>query len=78
MTLIITIPFIDRFIPNERTYGPVSHVDKIYSLLSHQIAHHLYTIVESVEAVYVWLDSREALCDRGGGRCMTKRKRFGV
>jgi S-adenosylmethionine synthetase len=33
-------------------------VGKIYSLLSHQIAHHIYTLVDPVEEVYVWLCSQ--------------------
>jgi S-adenosylmethionine synthetase len=38
--------------------NPVSHVGKIYNLLSHQMAHHIYTAVEAVEEVYVWLCSQ--------------------
>jgi S-adenosylmethionine synthetase len=38
--------------------NPVSHVGKIYTLLSHQMAHHIYTAVEPVEEVYVWLCSQ--------------------
>jgi S-adenosylmethionine synthetase len=36
----------------------VSHVGKIYALLSHQIAPHIYTLVDPVEEVYVWLCSQ--------------------
>jgi len=38
--------------------NPVSHVGKIYTLLSHQIANHIQTAVEGVEEVYVWLCSQ--------------------
>jgi S-adenosylmethionine synthetase len=38
--------------------NPVSHVGKIYNLLSHQMASHIYTVVEAVEEVYVWLCSQ--------------------
>lgn len=38
--------------------NPVSHVGKIYSLLSHQMARHIYTALEPVEEVYVWLCSQ--------------------
>lgn len=38
--------------------NPVSHVGKIYNLLSHQIAHRIHAEVESVEEVYVWLCSQ--------------------
>jgi S-adenosylmethionine synthetase len=38
--------------------NPVSHVGKIYNLLSHQIARHIYTAVEPVQEVYVWLCSQ--------------------
>jgi S-adenosylmethionine synthetase len=38
--------------------NPVSHVGKIYNLLSHQMANRLYTEVEAVEEVYVWLCSQ--------------------
>ncbi|HEY7710313.1 MAG TPA: methionine adenosyltransferase [Candidatus Entotheonella sp.] len=51
---------LNRPAGNEAAAGknPVSHVGKIYSLLSHQIAHHLYTLVDPVEEVYVWLCSQ--------------------
>ncbi len=51
---------LNRSASNEAVAGknPVSHVGKIYSLLSHQIAHHIYTIVEPVQEVYVWLCSQ--------------------
>lgn len=38
--------------------NPVSHVGKIYNLLSHQIAGSIYESVEAVEEVYVWLCSQ--------------------
>ena len=38
--------------------NPVSHVGKIYNLLSHQIAHHIHTSVAGIEEVYVWLCSQ--------------------
>lgn len=38
--------------------NPVSHVGKIYNLLSHQIAGNIYDSVEAVEEVYVWLCSQ--------------------
>jgi S-adenosylmethionine synthetase len=38
--------------------NPVSHVGKIYTLLSHQMAHHIYAAVEGVAEVSVWLCSQ--------------------
>jgi S-adenosylmethionine synthetase len=38
--------------------NPVCHVGKIYNLLTHQIAGHIYDSVEPVEEVYVWLCSQ--------------------
>jgi S-adenosylmethionine synthetase len=38
--------------------NPVSHVGKIYNLLSHQMAQHIYTAVDGVAEVYVWLCSQ--------------------
>lgn len=38
--------------------NPVSHVGKIYNLLSHQIANHIYSSVPGIEEVYVWLCSQ--------------------
>ena len=38
--------------------NPVSHVGKIYTLLSHQMAHHISTAVEGVAEVSVWLCSQ--------------------
>lgn len=51
---------LNRPAGNEAAAGknPVSHVGKIYNLLSHQIAHHVYTLVEPVEEIYIWLCSQ--------------------
>lgn len=38
--------------------NPVSHVGKIYTLLTHQMASRIYSSVEPVEEVYVWLCSQ--------------------
>ncbi len=38
--------------------NPVSHVGKIYTLLTHQMAGRIYETVEPVEEVYVWLCSQ--------------------
>ena len=38
--------------------NPVSHVGKIYTLLTHQMAGRIYESVEPVEEVYVWLCSQ--------------------
>jgi S-adenosylmethionine synthetase len=38
--------------------NPVSHVGKIYTLLSHQMVHHIYTAAEGVAEVSVWLYSQ--------------------
>ena len=38
--------------------NPVCHVGKIYNVLTHQIAGHIYDSVEPVEEVYVWLCSQ--------------------
>jgi S-adenosylmethionine synthetase len=38
--------------------NPVSHVGKIYTLLSHQMAQHIHTAVEGVAEVSVWLCSQ--------------------
>jgi S-adenosylmethionine synthetase len=38
--------------------NPVSHVGKIYNLLTHQIANHIHTSVPGIEEVYVWLCSQ--------------------
>ena len=38
--------------------NPVSHVGKIYNVLSHKIANEIYTNVEGLKEVYVWLLSQ--------------------
>ncbi len=38
--------------------NPVSHVGKIYTLLTHQIADRIYQEVEAVDEIYVWLCSQ--------------------
>jgi S-adenosylmethionine synthetase len=38
--------------------NPVSHVGKIYNLLSQQMAQHIHTAVAGVTEVYVWLCSQ--------------------
>ena len=38
--------------------NPVSHVGKIYTLLTHQIADRIYREVEAVDEIYVWLCSQ--------------------
>jgi S-adenosylmethionine synthetase len=38
--------------------NPVSHVGKIYTLLSHQMAQHISTAVDGVAEVSVWLCSQ--------------------
>ena len=38
--------------------NPVSHVGKIYNLLTHRIANHVYEKVPGIEEVYIWLLSQ--------------------
>lgn len=38
--------------------NPVSHVGKIYNLLTHRIANHIYEKVPGIEEVYIWLLSQ--------------------
>jgi len=38
--------------------NPVSHVGKIYNLLSYEIAEHIYQKVSGLQEVYVWLVSQ--------------------
>ena len=38
--------------------NPVSHVGKIYSVLAHQMASHIYEAIPGLSEVYVWLVSR--------------------
>jgi S-adenosylmethionine synthetase len=51
---------LNRPISSEAAAGknPVSHVGKIYSLLTHHIAHEVFQRVEGVAEVYVWLCSQ--------------------
>jgi S-adenosylmethionine synthetase len=51
---------LNRPISNEAAAGknPVSHVGKIYNLLTHRIAGQIYKEVPGVEEVYVWLLSQ--------------------
>ena len=43
--------------------NPVSHVGKIYNLLSHQLARKIHAQVEGVEEVYVWFESEREFFD---------------
>jgi S-adenosylmethionine synthetase len=38
--------------------NPVSHVGKIYNLLSHHLARRIHAEVEGIEEVYIWLCSQ--------------------
>jgi S-adenosylmethionine synthetase len=38
--------------------NPVSHVGKIYNLLTHRIANCIYKQVDGIEEVYIWLLSQ--------------------
>lgn len=51
---------LNRPISNEAAAGknPVSHVGKIYSLLTHHIANKVIQRVEGVDEIYVWLCSQ--------------------
>ena len=51
---------LNRPISNEAAAGknPVSHVGKIYNLLTHRMASKIYQEVEGVDEVYVWLLSQ--------------------
>jgi len=51
---------LNRPISNEAAAGknPVSHVGKIYNLLTHRLASKIYQEVEGVDEVYVWLLSQ--------------------
>jgi S-adenosylmethionine synthetase len=51
---------LNRPISNEAAAGknPISHVGKIYSLLTHRIADRIATNVDGVEEAYVWLCSQ--------------------
>jgi S-adenosylmethionine synthetase len=51
---------LNRPISNEAAAGknPVSHVGKIYNLLTHRMAGHIYREVPGIEEIYVWLLSQ--------------------
>jgi len=51
---------LNRPISNEAAAGknPVSHVGKIYNLLTHRMADQIYNEVHGIEEVYVWLLSQ--------------------
>ncbi len=51
---------LNRFISNEAAAGKnrVSHVGKIYSLLTHHIANEVVQRVDGVAEVYIWLCSQ--------------------
>ncbi len=51
---------LNRPISSEAAAGknPVSHVGKIYTLMTHHIAHQVVERVQGVAEVYVWLCSR--------------------
>jgi S-adenosylmethionine synthetase len=38
--------------------NPVSHIGKIYTILSHRIAYEIYNSVDGIAEIYVWLCSR--------------------
>jgi len=51
---------LNRPVSNEAAAGknPVSHVGKIYNLLSHRIANEVYENVGGIKEIYVWLVSQ--------------------
>ena len=51
---------LNRPVGSEAAAGknPVSHVGKIYNLLTHKIAHSIYEQVDGIEEVYIWLLSQ--------------------
>jgi S-adenosylmethionine synthetase len=51
---------LNRHVGSEAAAGknPVSHVGKIYNILTHKIAESIYTQVPGMEEVYVWLVSQ--------------------
>jgi len=51
---------LNRHVSSEAAAGknPVSHVGKIYNILTHKIAGHIYDQVADLEEVYVWLVSQ--------------------
>jgi S-adenosylmethionine synthetase len=38
--------------------NPISHVGKIYNILSHRIANQVYESVQGIREVYIWLCSQ--------------------
>jgi S-adenosylmethionine synthetase len=48
---------LNRPVSSEAAAGknPVSHVGKIYNLLTHRIANHVYEGVSGIEEIYIWL-----------------------
>lgn len=51
---------LNRHVGSEAAAGknPVSHVGKIYNILTHKIANEIYTNVSGLKEVYVWLVSQ--------------------
>jgi len=51
---------LNRPVSSEAAAGknPVSHVGKIYNVLSHRIANEIYVNVPDINEVYVWLLSQ--------------------
>ncbi len=51
---------LNRHVGSEAAAGknPVSHVGKIYNLLTHQIANEIYSQVSGLDEVYVWIVSQ--------------------
>ncbi|NIM47313.1 MAG: methionine adenosyltransferase [Candidatus Aenigmarchaeota archaeon] len=51
---------LNRPVSNEAAAGknPVSHVGKVYNLLSHKIANEIYENVSGIKEIYVWLLSQ--------------------
>jgi S-adenosylmethionine synthetase len=51
---------LNRHTGSEAAAGknPVSHVGKIYNILTHKIANEIYTQVPGLREVYVWLVSQ--------------------
>ena len=51
---------LNRPVSSEAAAGknPVSHIGKIYSLLTHRIANHVYEEIPGIEEIYIWLVSQ--------------------
>jgi len=51
---------LNRPVSNEAAAGknPVSHVGKIYNVLSHKIANEVYSNVNDIKEIYIWLVSK--------------------